>query len=147
MAHVRKQIRDRIASTLTSSVSLVSSRVFASRVYPLTEAKLPAITVYTGSEVSNRLNMGVSDLNRSLSVEVDIYVRATNTFDDDVDAIAVQVEEAIAADFTVNSLAKEAVLSGTDIQFSGDAEQPIGVTKLTFTVRYVTALTNVEAAK
>ena len=105
MAHVRKQIRDRIASTLTSSVSLVSSRVFASRVYPLTEAKLPAITVYTGSEVSNRLNMGVSDLNRSLSVEVDIYVRATNTFDDDVDAIAVQVEEAIAADFTVNSLA------------------------------------------
>ena len=147
MAHVRKQIRDRIASTLTSSVSLVSSRVFASRVYPLTQAKLPAITVYTGSEVSNRLNMGVSDLNRSLSVEVDIYVRATNTFDDDVDAIAVQVEEAIAADFTVNSLAKEAVLSGTDIQFSGDAEQPIGVAKLTFTVRYVTALTNVEAAK
>ena len=147
MAHVRKQIRDRIASTLTSSVSLVSSRVFASRVYPLTKAKLPAITVYTGSEVSNRLNMGVSDLNRSLSVEVDIYVRATNTFDDDVDAIAVQVEAAIAADFTVNSLAKEAVLSGTDIQFSGDAEQPIGVTKLRFTVRYVTALTNVEAAK
>lgn len=147
MAHVRKQIRDRIASTLTSGVSLVSNRVYASRVYPLTEAKLPAITVYTGAEISNRLNMGVSDLNRSLSVEVDIYVRATGTFDDDVDAIAVQVEEAIAGDFTVNSLAKEAVLTGTDIQFSGDAEQPIGVAKLTFTVRYVTALTDVEAAK
>lgn len=147
MAHVRKQIRDRIASTLTSGVSLVSNRVYASRVYPLTEAKLPAITVYTGAEISNRLNMGLSDLNRSLSVEVDIYVRATGTFDDDVDAIAVQVEEAIAGDFTVNSLAKEAVLTGTDIQFSGDAEQPIGIAKLTFTVRYVTALTDVEAAK
>jgi len=147
MAHVRKQIRDRIASTLTSGVSLVSNRVYASRVYPLTEAKLPAITVYTGAEISNRLNMGLSDLNRSLSVEVDIYVRATGTFDDDVDAIAVQVEEAIAGDFTVNSLAKEAVLTGTDIQFSGDAEQPIGVAKLTFTVRYVTALNDVEAAK
>ena len=147
MAHVRKQIRDRIASTLTSGVSLVSNRVYASRVYPLTEAKLPAITVYTGAEISDRLNMGLSDLNRSLSVEVDIYVRATGTFDDDVDAIAVQVEEAIAGDFTVNSLAKEAVLTGTDIQFSGDAEQPIGVAKLTFTVRYVTALTDVEAAK
>ena len=147
MAHVRKQIRDRIASTLTSGVSLVSNRVYASRVYPLAEAKLPAITVYTGAEISNRLNMGLSDLNRSLSVEVDIYVRATGTFDDDVDAIAVQVEEAIAGDFTVNGLAKEAVLTGTDIQFSGDAEQPIGVAKLTFTVRYVTALTDVEAAK
>lgn len=147
MAHVRKQIRDRIASTLTSGVPLVSNRVYASRVYPLTEAKLPAITVYTGAEISNRLNMGLSDLNRSLSVEVDIYVRATETFDDDVDAIAVQVEEAIAGDFTVNSLAKEAVLTGTDVQFSGDAEQPIGVAKMTFTVRYVTTLTNVEAAK
>lgn len=147
MAHVRKQIRDRIASTLTSSVSLVSSRVYTSRVYPLTEAKLPAITVYSGSEVSSRLNMGVSDLNRSLSAEVDIYVRATGTFDDDVDAIAVQIEEAIAGDFTVNGLAKEAVLTGTEIQFSGDAEQPIGIAKLTYSVRYVTALNDVETAK
>ena len=147
MAHVRKQIRDRIASVLSTSVTLVKRRVYASRVYPLTEDKLPAVTVYTGSENSNRLNMGVSDLNRSLTIDVDIYVRMTQTFDDDVDAIAVQIEEAIANDFTVNGLAKEAVLTGTDIQFSGDAEQPVGVAKLTFTVRYVTALTDVEAAK
>jgi hypothetical protein len=147
MAHVRKQIRDRIASVLSSNVSLVKRRVYASRVYPLTEDNLPAITVYTGSEVSNRLNMGLKDLNRSLSIDVDLYVRVTKTFDDDVDKIAVQVEEAIANDFTVNGLAKEAVLTGTDIQFSGDAEQPVGVAKLTFTVRYVTALTDVEAAR
>ena len=147
MAHVRKQIRDRIASVLSSNVSLVKRRVYASRVYPLTEDNLPAITVYTGSEVSSRLNMGLKDLDRSLSIDVDLYVRVTKTFDDDVDKIAVQVEEAIANDFTVNGLAKEAVLTGTDIQFSGDAEQPVGVAKLTFTVRYVTALTDVEAAR
>jgi hypothetical protein len=147
VAHVRKSIRDRIVSVLTSNVTLVRTRVYGTRVYPLNEDELPAITVYSGSEVSSRLNMGLNDLNRSLSVEVDIYVRATGTFDDDVDAIAVQVEEAIAGDFTVNGLAKEAVLTGTDIQFSGDAEQPIGVAKLTFTVRYVTALNDVEAAK
>lgn len=146
MAHVRKQIRDRIASQLTSNVSLVSSRVYTSRVYPLTEANLPALTVFAGSETSNRLNMGLNDLNRVLLIEVDAYVRVTGTFDDDVDAIAVQVEEAIANDFTVNGLAKEAVLINTDIQFSGDAEQPVGVAKLTFSVRYVTALNNVEAA-
>jgi hypothetical protein len=91
--------------------------------------------------------MGLNDLNRSLTVDVDIYVRATSTFDDDVDAIAVQIEEAIAGDFTVNGLAKEAVLAGTEIQFSGDAEQPIGVAKLTYSVRYVTALNDVETAK
>jgi len=147
MAHVRKQIRDRMASTISTGATLVSSRVYTTRVYPLTDANLPAITVYTGSEVSNRLNMGLNDLNRSLTVDVDVYVRATSTFDDDVDAIAVQIEEAIAGDFTVNGLAKEAVLTGTEIQFSGDAEQPIGVAKLTYSVRYVTALNDVEAAK
>jgi len=147
MAHVRKQIRDRMASTISTGATLVSSRVYTTRVYPLTDANLPAITVYTGSEVSNRLNMGLNDLNRSLTVDVDVYVRATSTFDDDVDAIAVQIEEAIAGDFTVNGLAKEAVLTGTEIQFSGDAEQPIGVAKLTYSVRYVTALNDVEADK
>jgi hypothetical protein len=147
MAHVRKQIRDRMASTISTGATLVSSRVYTTRVYPLTDANLPAITVYTGSEVSSRLNMGLNDLNRILTVDVDIYVRATSTFDDDVDAIAVQVEEAIAGDFTVNGLAKEAVLAGTDIQFSGDAEQPIGIAKLTYSVRYITALNDVETAK
>jgi hypothetical protein len=136
-----------MASTISTGATLVSSRVYTTRVYPLTDANLPAITVYTGSEVSNRLNMGLNDLNRSLTVDVDVYVRATSTFDDDVDAIAVQIEEAIAGDFTVNGLAKEAVLTGTEIQFSGDAEQPIGVAKLTYSVRYVTALNDVETAK
>jgi hypothetical protein len=147
MAHVRQQIRDRIVSVLKSNVSLVKRRVFSSRVYALTEKDLPAITVYTGSEVSSRLNMGLNDLNRGLTLDVDIYVRSTSAFDNDVDAIAVQIEEAIAGDFTVNGLAKEAVLTGTEIQFSGDAEQPVGVAKLTYSVRYVTALNDVEAAK
>lgn len=147
MSHVRQQIRDRIVSVLKSNVSLVKRRVFSSRVYALTENDLPAITVYTGSEVSSRLNMGLNDLNRGLTLDVDIYVRSTSAFDNDVDAIAVQIEEAIAGDFTVNGLAKEAVLAGTEIQFSGDAEQPVGVAKLTYSVRYVTALNDVETAK
>lgn len=147
MAHVRKAIRDRFISTLTSGVSLVSSRVFGSRVYAVTDAELPAITVYTGSETSDRLSMGLSDLTRELSVEVDAYVKATDTFDDSVDAISVQIEEAIGGDFTVNGLAKHAFLVSTDINFSGEAEQPIGIAKLTFNVRYVTSITDVETAK
>jgi hypothetical protein len=143
MAHVRKSIRDRIASQLSSNVALVSSRVYASRVYP------PAITVYTGSEASGLHNMasGTPDLMRTLSVTVDCYVRITETFDDDVDAICVQIEEAIASDFTVNGFAKDAVLTSTDIDFSGDAEQPVGVARMTFVVRYVTAINDVETAK
>ena len=147
MAHVRQQIRDRIVSVLKSSASLVKRRVFSSRVYALTEKVLPAITVYTGSEASALQTIGLKTSARVVSVEVDIYVRATNNFDNDVDAIAVQIEEAIANDFTVNGLAKSAVLASSEINFSGEAEQPIGSAKLTFDVRYDTAINDVETAR
>ena len=149
MAHVRKSIRDRIASVLDSGVALVSSRVYASRVYPIDPSKLPAITVYTGSEASGFHNMasGIPDLMRNLSVTVDCYVRVAETFDDDVDALCVQIEEAIANDFTVNGFAKDVVLNSTEIDFSGEAEQPVGIARMTFVVRYITAINDVETAK
>ena len=147
MAHVRKQIRDRIASTLKSGVSLVRRRVYPSRIYPLTEANLPAITVYFGAETSALLNMSTKDMIRTATINVDAYVRMTNTFDDDIDAICVQIEAAMAGDFTVNGLAKDAILTSSEIDFSGDTEQPIGVARLTYTVRYVTANSDAEAAK
>ncbi len=106
MAHVRQQIRERIVSVLTTNVTLVSSRVYGSRVYSFSEADLPAITVYAGSETSGLQTVGLKTSQRIVSIQVDAYVRATSDFDDDVDAIAVQIEEAIANDFTVNGLSK-----------------------------------------
>ena len=149
MAHVRKSIRDRFVTKLTTGAPLVQRRVYGSRVYPITSDNLPAITVYTGSESSglHNMSMGEPDLLRSLSINVDAYVRITETFDDDLDALCVQIEEAIAGDFYVNGLAKDAVLTSTEIDFSSDAEQPIGVARLTFVVRYITALNDVETAK
>jgi hypothetical protein len=147
MAHIRKQIRDRIEAVLSSAVTAVSGRVYASRVYPLSEAKLPALTLSTGSETSDLITIGVKTLSRALTVHVDAYVRVTDTFDDSVDAIAVEIEEALAADFTVNGLAKDIVLTGTDVEFSGETEQPLGIARLTFRVRYVTSISDVETAR
>jgi len=64
-----------------------------------------------------------------------------------VDAIAVQVEESLAGDFTINGLAKFSVLTSTEIQFDGDADQILGIAKLTYSIRYVTAIGDVELAK
>ena len=147
MAHVRQQIRERIVSVLTTNVTLVSNRVYGTRVYSFSEADLPAITVYAGSETSGLQTVGLKTSQRIVSIQVDAYVRATSDFDDDVDAIAVQIEEAIANDFTVNGLAKTAVLSSTEMNFSGEAEQPIGSARLTFDVRYDTAINDVETAR
>ena len=147
MAHVRKQIRDRVATILKTDVGLVKRRVYTTRVHPLNDTNLPAISVYTGSEASERMNAGVTDMIRELTLDIDIYVRETSKFDDDVDAIAVQVEEALAGDFTLNGLAKFSVLTSTEIQFDGEADQILGIAKLTYSIRYVTAINDVETAK
>jgi len=147
MAHVRKQIRDKVAALLSANVGLVKRRVYTTRVHPLNDSNLPAISVYTGSESSNRLQAGVTDMIRELSLEIDCYVRETSSFDDDVDAIAVQVEEAMAGNFTLDGLAKFTVLTSTQIQFDGDADQILGIAKLTYSVRYVTPINDVETAK
>jgi hypothetical protein len=147
MAHVRKQIRDRVASTLTSGVALAQRRVYASRVYPLTEAQLPALAVYSASEGSGLQTMGLRTLMRELSLTVEVYVRVNERFDDDIDALCVQIEEAIAADYTLNGLAKDTILTGTEIDFDGEAEKPVGVARLTYTIRYVTSIGDVETAR
>jgi phosphoenolpyruvate-protein kinase (PTS system EI component) len=151
MSHVRKQIRDQFVTLLTAGVTLVSSRVFATRVYPLTQAKLPAITVTAGAETSGLMTMGatmsVKSLDRTVEITVSIYENATASLDSAVDAIAVQVEEAIGADFTLGGIAKESVLTSTSIDFSGETEQPVGIATMTFAVRYVTSLTDVETAR
>lgn len=147
MAHVRKQIRDRFEALLSAGATLATGGVYASRVYPLTEAKLPALTIYAGSETSGLETMGAKTLARDLSLIVDAYVRVTDTFDDAIDALCVQVEEAIAADYSLNGLAKNTVLTSTEIDFDGEAERPVGVARMTFTIRYVTSIGDVETAR
>lgn len=147
MAHVRKQIRDDIVSTLTSGATLATGGVFGTRVFPLDGTRLPCIAVYTSSETSALMAMGAKTLSREASVVVEVYIRISETFDDDADAIAVQVEESIAADTTLGGAAKDAVLTSTEIEFSGDADTPIGVARLTYSVMYVTSIGDVEAAR
>ena len=151
MSHVRKQIRDQFVTLLTAGVTLVSSRVYATRVYPLTQAKLPAITVTIGSESSGLMTMGATmgskSMDRTVEIAVSVYENATASLDSAIDAIAVQIEEAIGADFTLGGIAKESVLTSTSIDFSGETEQPVGIATLTFSVRYVTSLTDVETAR
>lgn len=147
MAHVRKQIRDRMETVLSGAVTLATGGVYASRVYPLTQAKLPAVTVYSGSEASALQTMGSKTLARDLSLIVDAYVRVTDTFDDDLDALCVQIEEAVAADYTLNGLAKNTVLTSTEIDFDSEAERPVGVARMTYTIRYVTSIGDVETAR
>jgi hypothetical protein len=91
--------------------------------------------------------MGVRTLARELSLNVDAYVRVNDTFDDTIDALCVEIEETIAADYTLNGLVKDTILTSTEIDFDGEAERPVGVARLTYTIRYVTTIGDVETAR
>ena len=137
--HVRRQIRERVATTLTG-LATTGSKVFQSRVYPLTANNLPGLLVYTTSESSDPDVMGAQpQLERELNLVIEGYAQTTSNLDDVMDEIAKEIEVAMAADTTINALAKDSFLTDTEIQLTGEGEQPIGMVTMNFTVQYRTA--------
>jgi len=146
MSHVRQQIRDEIVTTLTG-LTTTGSNVFRSRIFPLEETNLPALCIYTKSETSEYDTIGLPrSVNRVLDVAVEAYVKGVSNYDNTLDTIAVQMEEAIAADITLGNLAKDAQITAFEADFAGDGEQPVAVGRFTVTVEYRTVENDVENA-
>ena len=146
MSHVRQQIRDDIVTTLTG-LTTTGSNVFRSRIFPLEETNLPALCIYTKSEASEYDTIGLPrSVNRVLDVAVEAYVKGVSNYDNTLDTIAVQVEEAIAADVTLGGVAKDAQITAFEADFAGDGEQPVAVGRFTVTVEYRTVENDVETA-
>ena len=134
--HIRQQIREKFGTTL-NGLTTTNSNVFESRVYPLENASLPALIIYTKSETSEPIVIGTQRLmSRELSVVVEGYAKATSNFDDTIDTISKEVEAAIAADRTLDGLAKDTYLESTEIEFNSEGEKPLGYVSLTFLTNY-----------
>ena len=137
--HIRQQIRERIATNVTG-LTTTGSRVYQSRVYPMASANMPGLLVYSTSEDSEIDAMGATGvLNRVLNISIEGYVKTITEFDDKIDDICKEVETAMAGDQKINGLAKNSFLQSTEIEFSGDGDQPIGVVTLNYVVQYRTA--------
>jgi len=74
-------------------------------------------------------------MTRNLNVVVQGVVSATQP-DDTLDLISKEVEIALAADVTINDLAHNSFLSGTEIEFNSDGAKPIGIVMLNYSVEY-----------
>lgn len=144
--HVRQQIREYFGTTLTG-LTTTGSNVYESRVYTLQESTLPSLVIYTKTEGSEPIVIGTNRvMSRELSVVVEAYCKATSNFDDTIDTISKEVEEAISADRTLGGLAKDTYIESTDIEFTGDGEQPVGYVTLTFLTNYYVQETNPDVA-
>lgn len=124
MAHARTTIRGLIVSALTGIAT-----VTANRVHPY--FTLPSLNVVTvDEEVTEHLH-GLQT--RELSVDIEIRVKATDDLDDALDALAVQVETALADGLAGT---KDVTLAGTEIEYDDESEQPVGLARLTYIITY-----------
>lgn len=147
MSHVRQQIRDRIA-TLVTSLPSTGNNVYKMRRYALDDSKLPAILVYTMDESSSLITIGNRTVQRIINVSVEILCTGTSTtIQDTIDGLCVNVEEAIGNDYQLNGLAKSCILTSTEIDIVTDGEKPISSARLVFACEYITAINDVETAR
>lgn len=134
--HVRQQIREKVGTVLTG-LTTTGSNVFETRVYPLENTNLPALAIYTKNETSEpEVISSNRSMARMLEVVVEIYVKQTTNFDDEIDKISKEVEIAIAADTTLNSLCKDIFLQSTDIEYNTEGEKPLSYASLLFITNY-----------
>ncbi len=136
MAHQRKTIRDDLTATL-KGLATTRNNVFQTRIYPMRNETLPGILIYNKSEEVAYGSMSIPRLQeRVSSFEVEIYVKGTQNYDDKLDQICLEIEEALSADITRGGNAIDTRILSFESDFSGDGDQPLAVCKLSVEVRY-----------
>ena len=136
--HVRKQIRDAAITALTG-LTTTGANVKNSPVYPMQDADLPGLRVFTRNESSQHLEMGSTRAReRSLELYVEACVKATSASTDTVDLIAKEVEIALDANNTLGGLCKYIEPRGFEEDLDGSGEKPVAIGRLKFEVVYHT---------
>ena len=144
--HLRRQIRERAATTLTG-LTTTGSNVFQSRVYPMESAGLPGLCIYTTEETVEIQSMGgTRNVSRDLTLIVEGYATDSANVDDTLDQIGKEIEIAMSGDIKLNNLAQDSYLSSVEITLSGDGSTGIGKITHSYTVVYQTAENAPDAA-
>lgn len=139
--HVRTQIRDQVATYITG-LTTTGSRVFKAREYPLQDAELPGLCIYTADEECEINTIGFpGHIERALELVIKGYAKATGDVDLSLDTMQKEIEAAIGASAitsSINSLAKSATLVSSHKEISVEGEKPVGMIEIIYSVRYVT---------
>lgn len=136
--HQRKNIRDAIVAALGG----LTANVTVGEVYPEQPETLPAVNVVTGDETvtdDQQVMASAGDIKllqiRELAMQLEC--RALDSpLDDALDALALEVEQALGVDVTLGGAADRIVYSGCSTDRAGDLEAPAGVLTLDYQVFY-----------
>lgn len=135
MASKRETILARVAAVLAGT-SGVGTRIYRSRVEALSRAETPALLIEPISD--NPTQDTLATLSWNFSFRVSIVTRGQIP-DQLADAAAIDVHAKIMEDVTLDGLTTDLMPTGVDFQLI-DADQPAGITSLSFAATYRTQL-------
>jgi len=142
MSHARQKIRDAVV-LLLMGLPTTSSRVYDTRLYNLEPAEnLPGLVIYTQNETSERSDFSPNNYYRELDLIIEGYVETNSSVENNLDTIALEVENVLGANPLLSNTATTSELSSTEIEFDVMGEQPIGIIRLTLSVTYYTLSTD-----
>lgn len=138
MSHVRQQIRSAISTALAGIAP-----VYTSRAYPIEQAALPVLLVYTNNEeVAEGAPLAV--VQRLLEVEV-VAVADGDDVDDQLDSLIADVEAVLNAS-TLGGLVVHLLPRGLQMTISTEGSRPIGRATLNLEALYRTSMTDPETS-
>lgn len=133
--HVRQQIREAVA-TLVTGLTTTGSRVHQSRMRPVADGGLPCLLVHSND--TERVDMADADTlqQRELPIVIRGLAKGGTTLDDTLDAIALEVETAMATNPRLSGKAQMSRLVSVDTDFDGSTDKPVGEIQLTYAFTY-----------
>jgi len=141
MTTKRESILADIASSLAGTVQ-VGSRIYRSRVVPLSRGESPAIVVEPVSDTAQQ-NTSLPTLDWSLTVRVSVICRGAVP-DQQADPIVEDMHSKIVADLTLGGYAIDVQPESVSFEML-DADQPAGVISCTYVVRYRTSVADLSS--
>jgi hypothetical protein len=140
MTTKREQILTAIAAALVGTTG-VSTRIYRSRVEPITRGESPAIVIEPISD-SAQQNTALPTLDWSLVVRVAVIVRG-NIPDQLADPTVESLHAKLMADLTLGGYAIDVQPQSVNFELV-EADQPAGVIACDFLVRYRTNVANLS---
>jgi len=141
MTTKRESILADIASTLAGTVQ-VGSRIYRSRVVPLSRGESPAIVIEPVGDTSVQ-NTSLPTLDWSLTVRVSVIVRALVP-DQAADPIVEDMHSKLVSDLTLGGYAIDVQPQSVSFEIV-DADQPAGVISCDYVVRYRTSVADLAS--
>lgn len=139
MAHQRQLIREAVRAQLLGKTA-AADRVYETRTVPWRTVELPAISIYTLDETidPDSRQTAPRELTRQLRLQVLGVVRVGANVDDQLDALAEEVERAIDADPNFAGTAFDSILQSVQLAVDIQGDRPVGELQMVYAVTYNT---------